>query len=280
MTASTYIGITAVGLVALSGWLVKVDNDAYSGTAKDLEFQKMAKYPSRARTVESPLDPAAKLDHTRYGWVAPDGANSVSPDLLAASRPMGARVETKAPLIVPTVKSYESRSMQDLSEIPGALDQGVAAEPVFETVAAESGYHINADEADKVGNGSERIIFRGHVTLTSPTFNLTSDQLTMHMGKEGETFKLAEAKGSVKVQLVGVPLEKRYRGQSEAAVYDPKKGTLLMTGWPKIQGDGQELVAAAADTKITMYPATGKLNTEGRAQTRVARHFMEAEGKK
>jgi lipopolysaccharide transport protein LptA len=275
VTASTYIGITAVGLVALSGWLVKVDGDAYSGSAKNIELQKFARYPNRVAAPAPPPNPAAKLDHARYGWVSQEGESS-----LATSRPMGARVEPRLPQIVPTAASFESRSLQDLSEIPGPLDQGLAAEPVFEPVSSASGYHINADEADKIGNGSERIIFKGHVTLTSPTFNLSSDKLVMHMGKDGETFKLAEASGSVKVQLVGVPLEKRYRGQSETALYDPKKGTLVMVGWPKIQGDGQELVAAASDTKVTLYPATGKLSTEGRAQTRVARHFMEAEPKK
>ncbi len=53
--------------------------------------------------------------------------------------------------------------------------------------------------------------------------------------------------------------------------------TLLLTGWPKVQGQGQELIAAEQGTKVTLFPKTGKMITEGRAQTRIARQLM-AEG--
>jgi hypothetical protein len=58
-------------------------------------------------------------------------------------------------------------------------------------------------------------------------------------------------------------------------VYDPGKGTLVLTDWPKIQGSGQELVAAEAGTRVVLIPKTGKMTTEGRAQTRIAKRLME-----
>jgi lipopolysaccharide export system protein LptA len=97
----------------------------------------------------------------------------------------------------------------------------------------------------------------------------------VHLGQDKKSFRLLEATGSVDVQLTGVPDDKKYRGQSGVAVYDPAKGTLTLTGWPKIQGSGQELVAAEEGTRVVLMPKTGKMHTEGRAQTRVAKRLME-----
>ena len=275
MTPSSYIGITALGLVALSGWVVNLENEIYASKAKEMKLRGIAHYPRQGEREAKPSDPAASLAHPRYEWLNSELAESRS-----TLRQMGSRVEPRLPVPTPAVQSYETGNLQDLSDIPGPVPIAVPVEPVFDTVASQSGYHVNADEADKIGNGSDQIVFTGHVTMTSPTFHMVSDKLIMHMGKDGETFKLAESRGSVKVQLTGVPPEKRYRGQSEVALYDPKKGTLVMTGWPKIQGDGQELIASESTTRVILFPATGKLNTEGRTQTRVAKKFMEVDAKK
>lgn len=124
---------------------------------------------------------------------------------------------------------------------------------------------------------AERVVFNGKVKMSSPQFHLTASQLVVHLGKDKKSFKLAEARGEVNVQLTGVPEEKRYRGQSGFAIYNPSQGTLQLTGWPKIQGQGQELIAAEQGTKVTLFPKTGKMTTEGRAQTRIAKQLM-AEG--
>lgn len=192
-------------------------------------------------------------------------------------RPLGARgIQSPSWLDASFKKPAEEST--PLPDIEGYRTIPLAAETVFEAVPQESGFHITADEATKVDMGAQRVVFKGHVSMTSPQFDLTGDELVVHLGKDGTSFKLVEARGSVRVQLTGVPPEKRYRGQSSAAIYDPAKGTLVMTGWPKIQGQGQELVAAEAGTKVLLYPKTGKMLTEGRAQTRVAKRMMEEAG--
>jgi lipopolysaccharide transport protein LptA len=150
----------------------------------------------------------------------------------------------------------------------------------FETVTTEAGYHITADEATKLDMTGNKVIFNGHVMMTSPQFKLSADQLIVHLGSDKKTFKFIEANQSVKVELVGVPEEKRYRGQSQKAIYEPSKDSIVMTGWPKIQGQGQELIAAEEKTKITMFSKTGKMFTEGRAQTRVSKQLMAEESAK
>jgi lipopolysaccharide transport protein LptA len=149
-----------------------------------------------------------------------------------------------------------------------------SANPHFETVPSDSGFHIAADEATKLDMEKQTVTFNGHVKLASPQFSLTATKLIVHLGKDKKSFRLLEATGSVDVQLTGVPDDKKYRGQSGAAVYDPAKGTLTLPGWPKIQGSGQELVAAEASTRIILVPKTGKMLTEGRAQTRIAKRLM------
>ena len=163
----------------------------------------------------------------------------------------------------------------ELPPIPGFAEMVPPAQPFFETVPADSGFHIAADEATKVDMEKETVTFNGHVKLASPQFHLTSTKMVVHLGKDKKSFRLLEATGSVDVQLTGVPDDKKYRGQSGVAVYDPAKGTLVLTGWPKIQGSGQELVAAEESTRIILVPKTGKMLTEGRAQTRIAKRLME-----
>ena len=61
------------------------------------------------------------------------------------------------------------------------------------------------------------------------------------------------------------------------AVYEPGKGTLTLSQWPKVQGSGQEQVAAEAGTQMVLFPQTGQMVTRGKAQTRVAKRLMEEE---
>jgi lipopolysaccharide transport protein LptA len=147
--------------------------------------------------------------------------------------------------------------------------------PAFETVPPDSGFHIAADEATKLDMERETVTFSGRVKLASPQFHLTATKLVVYLGKDKKSFHKLEATGEVDVQLTGVPDDKKYRGQSGVAVYEPGRGTLTLTGWPKIQGSGQELVAADASTRVILIPKTGKMLTEGRAQTRVAKRLME-----
>ena len=84
-----------------------------------------------------------------------------------------------------------------------------------------------------------------------------------------------ECHGEVNVLLTGVPPEKAYRGQSSSATYDPLKDSIVLSGWPKVKGQSQEQVAASADTRMTLFTKSGRMLTEGRAQTRITKAFMD-----
>lgn len=277
MSPSTYLIAIPLSVIAVSGWLVKLEGDSFSIGRRTSGIQQVAQHQNSAAAPVGPsiAEPQSRLDHERYGWAGheDDGGSLVGAD--TGYRPLGGRpVPPINWLATQSTKATTPKGVE-LPPIPGYTEMPPPAEPIFETVPADSGFHIAADEATKLDMAKETVTFNGHVKLASPQFHLTATKMVVHLGKDKKSFRLLEATGSVDVQLTGVPDDKKYRGQSGVAVYDPGKGTLVLTGWPKIQGSGQELVAADEGTRITLIPKTGKMLTEGRAQTRIAKRLME-----
>jgi lipopolysaccharide transport protein LptA len=272
VSPSTYLIAVPLSLIAISGWLVKVENDSFSKGTRTSQIQQVPNHIGALTPigVQPPVAAELSFEHARFSATGPLGQDS-------EQRPLGARAVPRSNWIDSKNAANLARSAK-LPEIGGFREQPAPANPAFEAVPSESGFHITADEATRVDMGSLKVVFRGQVSLSSPQFHLTGDELIVHLGEDRTSFKKMEASGGVHVQLTGVPPEKRYRGQSQKAVYDPGNGTLVMTGWPKIQGQGQELVAAEQNTRVLLYPKTGKMLTEGRAQTRVAKRLMEEAG--
>jgi lipopolysaccharide transport protein LptA len=279
VSPSTYLIAVPLGLIAISGWLVKVENDSFSKGTRTSQLQQVPKHAGgrTAVGIQPPVAAELSLEHARFGWAHDDGSGPVSLGDDVSRRPLGARPVRRTNWLDSSNTPAAGKATQ-LPDIGGYRDLPPPEEIAFEAVPSESGFHITADEATRVDMGAQKVVFRGHVSMTSPQFHLSGEELVVHLGKDKTSFKLVEAKGDVKVQLTGVPPEKRYRGQSTNAIYDPGKGTLVMTGWPKIQGQGQELIAAEQGTRVLLFPKTGKMLTEGRAQTRIAKRMMEEAG--
>lgn len=278
MSPSVYLVAIPLGLIAVTSWLVKSDGDSFVQSKRSADIQNQSQ---RGNPIPPPIgiDPAAsRMDHERYGWQDDENSPANTLGSVAAKRPLGSRPSQPIDwMAMQTARS--SATTMNKTEIPGYIESAVP-ETTFQTVTTEAGYHITADEATKLDVAANKVIFNGHVMMTSPQFKLSADQLIVHLGSDKKTFKFIEANQSVKVELTGVPEEKRYRGQSQKAVYEPSKDSIVMTGWPKIQGQGQELIAAEEKTKITMFSKTGKMFTEGRAQTRVSKQLMAEESAK
>ncbi|CAN5667491.1 hypothetical protein BH11VER1_BH11VER1_17150 [soil metagenome] len=278
MSPSVYLVAVPLGLIAVTSWLVKSESDSFAQAKRSVNIQDQSR---RGTPVPPPavVDPAAaRMDHERYGWQDGENASANTLGSIAAMRPLGSRPSQPVDWMAAQALRASSAAMNK-TEIPGYIESAVP-EVVFETVTTEAGYHITADEATKLDMTGNNVIFNGHVMMTSPQFKLSADQLIVHLGSDKKTFKFIEANQSVRVELVGVPEEKRYRGQSQKAIYEPSKDSIVLTGWPKVQGQGQELIAAEEKTKITMFSKTGKMFTEGRAQTRVSKQLMAEESAK
>lgn len=145
-----------------------------------------------------------------------------------------------------------------------------SAPPEFDPVPTSSGYHITSDAATNFDMKSNTVVFSGSVTLKCTDFILTADRLVAHMTSGNvQTLSKLVANGKVDFHLTGVPKEESYRGSGEQAVFNPDTGMIVMSGWPKIIGHGREHNAASATTIMSLNTKSPKLETEGRAQTRL-----------
>jgi lipopolysaccharide export system protein LptA len=263
LSPSIYITGAAISIVALSSWFANLQSVGFANSKRTTDAQMVDQFFGKKVSAKADAKILTLADE-RF-------RPSAEGDSLIAQRPMGGR-SPYSPIgpALPQTKVTAATA----PEITGVIEAPEQEETIFRTITADQGFHITADEATKVGSGSDKMLFKGHVSVISPQFRMTSKELIVTMGKGGDGFSLAEGRGSVDVLLTGGPPEKRYHGQSAVAVYNPAKGTLVLTGWPKIQGQTQELIAAAADTKVLLYPATGKMLSEGRTQTRVAKSLI------
>lgn len=143
------------------------------------------------------------------------------------------------------------------------------APPSFEPVPEDIGYHIAAEAATNFNLDSRTVAFSGNVSLKCADFTLTCSRLVVHMNEGSRTLNKLVANGAVEIQLTGVPKEEAYCSKSEEAVFNPATNTILLTGWPRINGRGREHIAATPATRMTLHTKASKLVTDGRAQTRL-----------
>ena len=278
MSPATYLIVIPLSVIAVSGWLVKRESDVFSQGVRTSQLQQVARHGNGRVSVARPDVPGtAKLDHQRYAWLTGETGLPLGMDV--QSRPLGARAAPATDWLEKATARVSSQDgvPEELRAIPDYRNMPEPGMPRFESAETEGGFNITADEATRVDLSKGTVVFNGHVRLTSPQFHLKSAKLVVHLSKDKKTFRMMEAMGDVDIQLTGVPEEKRYRGQSGVAVYEPGKGTLTMTQWPKVQGSGQEQVAAEAGTQMVLFPQTGQMVTKGKAQTRVAKRLMEEE---
>lgn len=273
MSPSAYFIALPIGIIALSGWAVKVESDNYLQSRSNTALQQMPIRVADRLVLQPEVPRPSRFDHDRYGTDSSETGNVLGDTI--SRRPIGERAGSRTAWLDAHPYHISNSSAQELPEIPGyveAPDQSLLQ--AFQTVPLEAGFHITADEATKVDMSGQTVMFNGNVSLTSPQFQLKSDKLTVHLGADKKSFNRAVAVGNVHVQLLAVAEDKRYRGQSGTAVYEPSKSMITMTNWPRIQGQGQELIGAEPNTKVFLYTQTGKMLTEGRAQTRVASQFV------
>ena len=75
--------------------------------------------------------------------------------------------------------------------------------------------------------------------------------------------------GDVEVLMMGDTEADHYQGYGEEAVFEPGGNSIRMVGWPRIMGMGREHRAASAGTVMTLFTKPARLQTQGRAQTRI-----------
>lgn len=259
-----------IGLIAIASFIARhQDRSFQSGEHKSALQNPILAMHGTAHSAGE-LHPSRRLDHERYGINEIPGAAMLGRD--TQTRQLGER--TTAPSDWLNGKDPAAPKNGSYPDIAGYSDTPPARDPLADPIAAGSGYQITSDEVSRLDMETGRVVFNKNVHMVSPQFDLTCNQLVVHLGQDKNTMQLSEAHGSVNILLTGVPPEKAYRGQSSDAVFDPHKDLIILTGWPKAKGASQEQVAAESTTRMTLYTKSGRLVTEGRAQTRVTRSFI------
>ena len=131
---------------------------------------------------------------------------------------------------------------------------------------------IYADEAFFDSNKSIGI-FRSHVKVIDPRFNLQSDKLTVYISK-GENQKLEKTIAEGNVALVrdrpdpngGPPT--RSVGRSDKAIYTAATGDVELSGTPRVQEGMNTHLATSPDT-VMVINQNGQLSTHGPSRTEI-----------
>lgn len=277
MSPSTYILTLPAGIIAFSMWIVRKEDTTHriSNHNHTKQIARSRPDPTAKTLPVNQLDASARLDHERYGWSRNPAAQGATLGRNVVFRPVGERASA-----APDWLSYHQTKQTALarekkySDISTFEETSSQPDPLAAPLDASAGYQITAEEVTQLDSRTGKVIFNKNVHLTSPQFNLESDQLVVFLGKDKNTMRLMEAHGNVNVLLTGVPPEKTYRGQSRNATYDPLKDAIVLSGWPKVKGQSQEQVAASENTRMTLFTKSGRMQTEGRAQTRITKAFM------
>ena len=273
MTISAQLIAIPAAIITIASYVAYRDDKTFRDSDRFSEVQSQKKRVASRRPGKTAgdVDGSIRLNHDRYGWNSDEAASQLGNDI--ELRPLGGRSSPGADWLAS--KRTTGLSQAVMPDIAGFEEPVAPTDPLAQSISAEAGYHITADEVSKLDANTGRVIFNSNVRLTSPRFHLTANQLVVHLGKDKSTMQLVEAHGTVNVLLTGVPEEKVCRGQSNDATFDPKRETIVLTGWPKVKTRDQEQVAAESSTKMTLFTKSGRMVTEGRAQTRIAKSFMD-----
>jgi lipopolysaccharide transport protein LptA len=116
-------------------------------------------------------------------------------------------------------------------------------------------------------------IFKGHVIVNDPRFNIQADKLTVNMAKgEARGLEKAVAEGNVGVvrdtpgENGGPPT--RAVGRSDRAVYTTADGNVELSGTPRVQSGLNTHVATSPDT-VMLINQSGQLTTKGPSRTEI-----------
>ncbi len=162
-----------------------------------------------------------------------------------------------------------------------------ATKPATTKTAAESGgdTEINAVGEATFDAEAHTASFLGGVTVTDVRFTMHSDKLTVFLSKNtkdgkpaspdsglGGSIERAVAEGSVAIEQTPKPGATsgdealRVTGRAERANFDPKTGTVVLTGSPIVRRGTNEHIATSPGTTMTIG-RDGSLRTNGPSKT-------------
>jgi lipopolysaccharide transport protein LptA len=220
--------------------------DFADGISKMSQWQQKTPEPEPAPDLE---EVEAKTEDLPP--VAPKEAPASTPDSLAKSETLFAETP---------FDSEPPARLRDRDQIHAS--QGAAATTGLGNV------NITAEDEVDFDLEAGTLVFHGNAAMDGERFKLKSDRIEVGMQKEEdqEGMRTAVAVGNVTIQMVVSGAPSGYTGYCERATYNPEDGSIVLTGWPEIIGNGGRQVAATPETKVILY-SDGRLKTFGRNKT-------------
>jgi lipopolysaccharide transport protein LptA len=249
MAASPYFITAQVALVAASAALLRID---WTDKSKQYQPQRTASSSSKPLT-----SPAARVNP------ALDKSTDSAKSLAIQNDPPAATVPALGEHGVDPALGTDSILSGPPETTPFTDDI------LTESASSMAGYRITADSATNFDLSSHTVVFSGRVSLSSSRFDLTSSRLVVHMDPKKNELKKLVATGDVKVKLNAASQDQSYRGNSYEATYEPADGSIVLSGWPQITGNGREHRAAERSTRMVLFTEKPRLVTQGRASTRI-----------
>jgi lipopolysaccharide export system protein LptA len=161
-----------------------------------------------------------------------------------------------------------------------AAEPKAAKTPRPESPATET--EIKADGEATFDAGNHIATFLGGVTVSDPRFSMKSQKLTVYLAKNRDAnvpddsatggIERAVAEGGVEIVQIPAPGVKtgdaaeRVSGRAAKATFEPKTGTVVLTGSPIVRRGVNEHIATAASTTMTLT-RDGGLRTDGPSKT-------------
>ncbi|MBL9114418.1 MAG: hypothetical protein JNJ83_05375 [Verrucomicrobiaceae bacterium] len=245
MAASPYFLALQVALVASGVALVSVDWTDRSKQYQPVPAANSPKVPIAApasRTSKVNVPVAIPITNKKVEDVPPaKPEHGVDPDYGTGEADLSGPPETTP--FVDDVLTEDSKSM--------------------------AGYKIMADTATNFNLGSHTVTFSGRVSLQSSKFDLQSARLVVYMDPAKNALKKLVATGDVKVTLNSKDAASAYSGTSYEATFDPADNSVVLSGWPRIVGQGREHRAGDKTTRMVLFVDNPRLVTQGRAATKI-----------
>ena len=246
MATSPYFITAQVALVAASAALLRID-----WTDKSKQYQPPA--PAAPANAKPLVAPASRT--------SPANAPNNSGAVLA--------IQDQPPAIIRGEHGIDPGLGTDVT-----LSGPPETTPFPDDILSESphdmaGYRITADSASNFNLASHTVVFSGRVSLKSNRFDMTASKLVVHMDPVKNALKKLVATGDVKVRLTSPKPEQAYHGTAYEATYEPGDGSIVLSGWPQITGNGREHRASDRSTRMVLFTEQPRLVTQGRASTRI-----------
>ncbi len=222
------------------------------------EEKLKTKLPSATRIGELSRDIPASPEPAPDPKV--ESAPEPNPDPVLLAKATGASEKSKlAPLPAPETESAPDPAPEEKPEPPAKTASD-------SPIGALGEVNILSDKEMEFDLENGTLVFMGNARMEGKTFDMRSNRIVVNLFEEREGIEQVVATGDVRIKIPAAGNRKACDAKCETATYDPRDGSLVLTGWPEVTSMGGRQVATTASTKVVLS-GDGRMKIHGRNKT-------------